>query len=64
MGIFSKEIEEMQKALKTLAEGLNIRQQTLQEIKTIAGEYLTDCQGFKCEAMEKIIQKITKVEEE
>lgn len=31
-----KEIEEMQKALKTLAEGLNKRQILLQEIKKIA----------------------------
>lgn len=37
---------------------------TLQEIKDIAEEYLTDCQGFKCEAMEEIIQKITKAESE
>ena len=37
---------------------------TLQEIKAIAEEYLTDCQGFKCDAMEEIIQKITKVESE
>ena len=37
---------------------------TLQEIKAIAEEYLTDCQGFKCEAMEEILQKITKAEVE
>lgn len=36
--------------------------QTLNAIKEIAEEYLTDCQGFKCEAMEEIIQKITKAE--
>ena len=39
-------------------------QKCLQEIKAIAEEYLTDCQGFKCEAMEEIMQKITKAEEE
>ena len=38
--------------------------QTLQEIKAIAESYLTDCQGFKCEAMEQILQFITKAEEE
>jgi hypothetical protein len=38
--------------------------QTLQEIKDIAETYLTDCQGFKCDAMEEILQKITKEEEE
>ena len=36
----------------------------LQEIKGIAETYLTDCQGFKCDAMEEILQKITKAEEE
>ena len=41
-----------------------VYKQTLQEIKYIAETYLTDCQGFKCEAMEEIIQKITKAEEE
>ena len=36
----------------------------LQEIKGIAETYLTDCQGFKCDAMEEILQEITKAEEE
>lgn len=41
-----KEIKEMQKALKTLAEGLNKRQILLQEIKTIAE---TCCSEINCE---------------
>lgn len=68
-----KEIEEMQKALKTLAEGLNIRQQTLQDIKAIVEEDCKQCfeiDGFSkpddcgiC-PYNKILQKITKAESE
>lgn len=56
-----KEIEEMQKALKTLAEGLNKRQMTLQEIKAIVcGNYeIIDPQGRK-----DILKLITKAESE
>lgn len=35
--------------------------QTLQEIKEIAERYLTDCQGFSCDAMQDILNIITKV---
>ena len=35
--------------------------QCLQEIKEIAGRYLTDCQGFSCDAMDEILQKIAEV---
>lgn len=59
-----KEIEAHQKSIWTLAEGLNKRQMLLQEIKEIAETSLTDCQGFKCDAMDEILQKITKAEEE
>ena len=58
-----KEIEEMQKALKTLAEGLNKRQILLQEIKAIA-ETGMHCEGMGCDFMPKILDLITKTEEE
>lgn len=76
----NKEIEEMQKALKTLAEGLNKRQMLLQEIKAIAEKLMADnlcnnCDGIGLDAncqdtgcpyyqMDAILQKITKAEEE
>ena len=58
-----KENAEIKKALKTLAEGLNIRQQILQEIK----DFL-DVPEFYLYGKEtihdRILQKITKAEEE
>lgn len=68
-----KEIEEMQKALKTLAEGLNKRQILLQEIKKIAERQLlvTNVRTYQMvyyadfsEYRNEILQKITKAEEE
>lgn len=63
-----KEIEEMQKALKTLAEGLNKRQEILQEIKAIAEYIMTsDTEKWALDEPFKQIEKIlelTKAEEE
>lgn len=69
-----KEIEEMQKALKTLAEGLNKRQMLLQEIKEIAKrniflspkllEINGDIGQIQNIAITQILDLITKTEEE
>lgn len=36
-------------------------QQILQDIEEIAKNYLTECQGFSCDAMNEILQKISEV---
>jgi uncharacterized protein YukE len=60
-----KEIKEMQKALKTLAEGLNKRQILLQEIKAIAEDaYENESEYQATGVYSEILQKITKAEEE
>ena len=63
-----KEIEEMQEALKTLAEGLNKRQMTLQEIKEFCKkeiEYFDNNDNYGQQAdWIALLQKITKAEEE
>ena len=61
-----KEIEEMQKALKTLAKGLNKRQILLQEIKEIAEAdvHIVGDEKLYYDSIEKILQLITKAEEE
>lgn len=60
-----KEIEEMQKALKTLAEGLNKRQMLLQEIKEIAERAFAVCDDDCGNANKfKEIIELTKAEEE
>jgi DNA repair ATPase RecN len=57
-------LDELQCCIEDLCNKFSNYKQTLQEIKDIAETYLTDCQGFKCDAMEEILQKITKEEEE
>ena len=66
-----KEIEEMQKALKTLAEGLNKRQMTLQEIKKYIAKICKEECGYvqkkRCPDCDcrygAILDLITKAEE-
>lgn len=67
-----KEIEEMQKALKTLAEGLNKRQMLLQEIKKYIAKICKEECGYvqkkRCPDCDcrfgAILDLITKAEEE
>ena len=57
-----KENAELKEALKTLAAGLNIRQQTLQEIKEIIDfRFKTSYMTFGYKEYDKLIEDIDKI---